>query len=62
MKSKIYLFEFYENTGYEYHAEYSEYIAETKQEALANLKDDFPHSRILNTYIKTTNARTTCTN
>jgi len=59
MNTKIYLFEYYENTADEWHAEFQEYMAETKEQAMSELYSDFPHARIINSYISTRSLETT---
>ena len=49
----IYLFEFYEDKGYQVHSVYEEYLGDTKEQALENLKAAYPDSLVLNTYIHT---------
>jgi hypothetical protein len=49
----IYLFEFYEDKDYQVHSVYEEYLGDTKEQALENLKAAYPDSLVLNTYIHT---------
>jgi hypothetical protein len=51
MKTNIYLFEFYIHRDAETYAEYEEYMAENKEKALESLKEDYPDSRFINSYI-----------
>lgn len=51
MKTLTFLFEYYENTNDEWHAEFAEYTAQTMPQAENNLFADYPAARIINRYV-----------
>jgi hypothetical protein len=52
MKTFTYLFEFYENTADEWHAEYEDFDAPTLGEAMTQFSKHYPFGRIINHYVQ----------